>query len=845
MMVKRLVLSLLLSLPSIVFSSRVDSLLFEVENAENPLRRAELYISIGDIYEYTSPSTAIEYYQKAYESAEHYTSEIAKGLPNPDGEYLKAKSLRYIGIVQSDSGEYEKALENYFQAIKIVESIENLYTSNYRNELRIKSAKILNNIGIVYSRQGVFGIASDYYLKALDVYTELNDSISIAVAYSSLGIVNARMANLTEALDYFQKSLDIFLLKSHLDGVGQSYNNIGNIHFQLSNWDQALDLYLKAQDIHIEMGYLQRLAATKGNIGQVYQNKNDFSKAFHYLDESLKIRSDLNDQAGMVESYNNIGNLYSDMGDLDKASEFYEMSLELSEKIGDQRMIAHALINKGELLGRQNLPGEAIMATLEGLDVAREHQLKFVEESALNQLAELYALASDYRNAYQYARKHFVLSQEILDEQKTKNINELQIEHKARENHQRIEILEQQSEFNQLRLRQSRTIAIFLGLLFITGLIIAVFAFILIKQRSKILLLKREQEAEKAIKKKQNDLKALLRTHAQAMILLDNDLNIVIYNSPAVFWFQKFLALKLEDITNFQNVEGQLSLFLKDKILTESLKGFSVEVEKDLVINDQKYFFKFFCNPVFEEDEKVIQSISLMIEDVSEQRVFQERIEKDLKEKETLIKEIHHRVKNNMQVIMSLIRMQSMYFKQTDLNESFRDLEQRIAAMSYVHEDLYRSENLSDIRFDDYIAKISSNLNGIFGGGIRVHNFIQMNDPLVNIDFAMPLGLVANELITNAIKHAFKTEQEHTIRKEKRIDVYFTENVDFYELKVFDNGDGKEVSKKELTSKSMGFQLIKIIVEEQLKGQWDLLVNGGYKFTVTIPKTKSKSGINV
>jgi len=841
MMVKRLVISIFFLIPVITFSSPADSLLNEIEKSDNLLKKAELYISIGEVYKLSSPTTAIEYYKKAYEASQNQLNVSIKGPPNPEAEYLKARSLRYIGIIQSDSGDYDEALENYGQALEIIEKIQDLYSSEYKNELRIESANIVNSIGVIYSRQGVLAIARDYYLKSLEINAELNDSVSIAKSYSNLGIISARMGNLTEALDYFQKALDINLLKSHLDGMGQSYNNIGNIYYQMRNWDQALELYAKAQDIHLEMGFAHRLAATKGNIGQVYIRKNDFSKGLAYLEESLKIRMEINDQAGMVESYNNIGNLHSDIGDLDKAGEFLKKSLELSRIIGDQRMISHASINTGKLLARQNLLNEAIKFTHEGLDVASEYQLKFVVETALNQLAELYAQASDFENAYKYAREFSVISQEILDEQKAKNISELQIEYKARENQQRIEFLEQQSEYDQVQIKQSRTITIFLSLLFITGLIIAIFIFILFKQNSKILLLKQEQEAEKAIQKKQNDLKALLKTHAQTMILLDNDLNVMLYNAPAVFWFQKYLNLKLENISSFANIDGSLSSFLKDKVLNESLKGYSVELEKSVLLNDEKYFFKFFCNPVFEEDVKVIQSVSLMIEDVTEQRATQERIEKDLKEKETLIKEIHHRVKNNMQVIMSLIRMQSMYFKQSELNEPFKDLEQRIAAMSYVHEDLYRSENLSDIRFDDYMAKISSNLNGIFGGGIRVNNFIQMDNPLVNIDFAMPLGLVANELITNAIKHAFKTEKKQDSNKEKRIDVFFNENVDFYELKVFDNGNGKDVSKKELTSKSMGFQLIKIIVEEQLRGQWDLKVNGGYKVTVTIPRAPKSS----
>jgi two-component sensor histidine kinase/tetratricopeptide (TPR) repeat protein len=818
----------------VAFASDADTILRTIEQLEDPVEKARNFIKLGDLYEYTDPPKAIGYYSNGYELAKSVSLSSKNKTLSPEADIVMAKCKRYIGIVQSDSGEYDQALESYTASRAILDNLKGTYTSPFRKEILLEFAKLLNNIAQVYSKQSVFSLARDYNVQALEMYHELGDTTSIAVASSSMGIIHARMGNLTEAVKYFQLALEYYSLKQNEEGMAQSFNNIGGIHFQMNSWEEALNLYARSHEIYIKRNQLNRVAATLMNMGLVYHKKGDFNTSMDYLQKSLKIREEISDKAGVVESYNSIGKLLAEFNQYEKARSYYQRAFETASAMGDQRMISLLLINMGKQFELSGNINKGIVNTLEALEVAKQHGFKFSEQQAVKQLSELYAATGDYRKGLEYAIAHFRVSEEILDEQKARQINQLTIEFNAREKQQRIDYLEKEGEYQQVRLRQSKTMLLVLALLFLIVLVLTVFSLVLIKQRNKIMILQKESEARRLINKTTNDLLAILKTHAHGMILFDDELNVVGYNSKAQLWMQKFAASDIAE--NPDAVRENLNPVIQSlitEIINESMKGFSFEVEKEFQADDQIYHYKFFSNPVFENDEKLIQTVSLMIEDVTDRKSNEKRVLSDLKEKETLIKEIHHRVKNNMQVIISLIRMQSMKFSDSKQIAAFRELEQRITAMSFVHEDLYKSENMSDIKFDDYLQRIAANLVSAYGNHVLVKNNINMQNHFMNIDLAMPCGMIINELITNSLKHAFIKKD-----KEKEIEVEFIEYPYNYELRVIDNGVGLSRDFNLKNSSKMGLHLVKIIVEEQLRGSWSMYGNDGLKVNITFPKKK-------
>lgn len=145
--------------------------------------------------------------------------------------------------------------------------------------------------------------------------------------------------------------------------------------------------------------------------------------------------------------------------------------------------------------------------------------------------------------------------------------------------------------------------------------------------------------------------------------------------------------------------------------------------------------------------------------DITHHKKTQNELEISLREKEVLLKEIHHRVKNNMQIISSLLHLQSMQYNDTIIQEALIESQNRVRSMSMVHEKLYRSTNLSRIAFDDYIRELTHELMDTWvGTNTVINNHYEMEAVEIDIDKAIPCGLLVNELISNALKHGLKDQ---------------------------------------------------------------------------------------
>jgi PAS domain S-box-containing protein len=220
--------------------------------------------------------------------------------------------------------------------------------------------------------------------------------------------------------------------------------------------------------------------------------------------------------------------------------------------------------------------------------------------------------------------------------------------------------------------------------------------------------------------------------------------------------------------------------------------------------------------------------------DITSRKQAEEQIPASLKEKEILLQEIHHRVKNNMQVISSLLKLQADTIKDETLREAFKESQNRVRAMSMIHEKLYQLEGLARVNFRDYLTSITRYLYQSYGthpGGIKLKTDVE--DLSLDISTAIPCGLIVNELISNSIKHAFPEGRKGTIT----ISLHpAAENT--IELTVSDNGIGLPDAIDPHTTQSLGLHLVSILTEDQLKGKVTLERSKGITFTLTFPNPK-------
>jgi PAS domain S-box-containing protein len=228
-----------------------------------------------------------------------------------------------------------------------------------------------------------------------------------------------------------------------------------------------------------------------------------------------------------------------------------------------------------------------------------------------------------------------------------------------------------------------------------------------------------------------------------------------------------------------------------------------------------------------------VDQVITVLRDVTEEKLAEHRIKSALAEKEVLLREVHHRVKNNLQVITSLLGLQADYIEDPHTLELFRETQARLRSMALIHEELYQSKNLNQINFHDYAEKLTSNLTQVFSMNYNVQLQLDIENVYFNVDTAIPLGLIINELVTNALKYAFPNYAAGTIRLSLSRHPRAADGANDYLLKVEDDGIGIPERIDFENTKSLGLQLVNILVT-QLKGEISLDRTRGSKFSIRI-----------
>jgi len=228
---------------------------------------------------------------------------------------------------------------------------------------------------------------------------------------------------------------------------------------------------------------------------------------------------------------------------------------------------------------------------------------------------------------------------------------------------------------------------------------------------------------------------------------------------------------------------------------------------------------------LFDENKKIIgyQSVG---RDITELKKSEDEIKQSLLEKEVLLKEIHHRVKNNLQIITSLLKLQSTYVKDKRALELFKESQNRVQSMALIHQKLYQSKNLGKINFDEYLRTLIAYIMQSFGTSKpAVEVNLEAKDIFMSIDNAIPCGLIINELVTNSYKHAFKG------RKKGMILIRLTLKQNKYTLEVKDDGIGIPDKINITESRTFGLKLISTLVE-QIRGSIQITRPKGTLFTI-------------
>jgi len=330
------------------------------------------------------------------------------------------------------------------------------------------------------------------------------------------------------------------------------------------------------------------------------------------------------------------------------------------------------------------------------------------------------------------------------------------------------------------------------------------------------------KEAEKKIREREEKYRAVVETAAEGIIILDKTGKIIEVNKKAL----ELSGFKKEDLIgkNFIRILPRIKLDSKD-ILSEFkrlIKGESGNGKIRTFTNLKGEKVSFIThNAVLKKNGKTI-GLSIIIEDVTERCRAENEIRKSLREKEALLREIHHRVKNNMQIISSLLSLQIQNTKEEKVRQILQESRGRIRTMSMIHENLYQSHSLALINFREYVRRLVNYI--IFSQGTRIKKKVEIEDISLSMDKAIPCGLIINELVTNSVKHAFSEgEGTVTIRLESKDGEIH--------LIVADDGIGFPENLDFKNTDTLGLKLVNILVH-QIDGEIILKRDRGTIFEI-------------
>jgi PAS domain S-box-containing protein len=338
------------------------------------------------------------------------------------------------------------------------------------------------------------------------------------------------------------------------------------------------------------------------------------------------------------------------------------------------------------------------------------------------------------------------------------------------------------------------------------------------------------KQAEAALQVAKDKLQAVWDAVPGFVSLISSDLKYIGVNQELADVYglppEQFIGQQI----GFLNTSGEFSQFITEFFASQQEEA-TKEVTSGINPNQKTYLM------VIKKYQQGTAAVLIGI-DITERKQAEDKIQASLREKEVLLKEIHHRVKNNLQVISSLLKMQSRSITDPEIMEIFQESQSRIHSMALIHEKLYQSADLARINCAEYIQNLTSHLYRCYGMTPR-HIQLEVKVPQISLslDAALPCGLIINELVSNALKYAFPDKRSGKIYIELEV------NADnCYILKVSDNGIGLPPNIDWENTRSLGLRLVRTL-SQQLGATVAVDLTDGTLFSLTFIEPKYQKRI--
>ncbi|MCD6016950.1 MAG: hypothetical protein K0S53_71 [Bacteroidetes bacterium] len=333
-------------------------------------------------------------------------------------------------------------------------------------------------------------------------------------------------------------------------------------------------------------------------------------------------------------------------------------------------------------------------------------------------------------------------------------------------------------------------------------------------------------ENENKILEQSAKLKAIFESGDQLMWTITKDMKLTSFNqnyANSVFDLYGYYPEIGKSMRSNKTVDYHS---IWDEKYEMAFQGKQVEfISERTQRNGTKIIRQMLLYPIKDINNKVVE-ISGIGFDITENKRNEEKITQSLKEKDILLKEVHHRVKNNMQVISSILNLQSSYVKDNYALNLLKECQNRIKSMAFIHESLYQTKNFESVNFSEYVTTLAKNLVHTYSINTKKIKLILTLDNLfLSLDASIPCGLIINEIVSNSLKYAFPDNRDGIIFVTLRV---IKNQV---RIEVGDNGVGILESVDIKNTQTLGLQLVDTLVE-QLNGTLNLKRKNGTTFSI-------------
>lgn len=595
----------------------------------------------------------------------------------------------------------------------------------------------------------------------------LKKDLKSAKSDTSIVRINHELYVLTEDISYVRENLKISKRRNYLDGIAGSYRDFGRYYFFNDKNDIALDFFNKSVKIASRTKNKKILAGSYRYIGYIYKS-NDPMVAREYYEKSLKISREINDEISESYALSAIGIIYEGMrntsGNYEIALQYYLKSLSIRERLGSPDELASSLNETARTYYWLKLYDKSKELNFRGLEIAEKD----------NDFENIYYLSSSIANDFAYRIKDYkealvyaVKAYNLCLNQNDNGEKMFAITKVIAHCYSQLGEINKAEKYYRLCLLYDDTIKNNLNL-----------------NNYNVSIIK--QDLEKEIAK-------------QKLLLKDAEIT------------RQKLEAKKQTIVRNTVLVGCVFLIIVVLYILRSYRQ-NQKINKKLDLKNQKIQS---VNAIVEKQKQIVEKNNTTL-----QRL--------LNDKEVLFKEVHHRVKNNLQIISSLISLQANTISDNKTLEVLKQSQSRINTMAILHNKLYQTEDFTNVSIDEYLKQMVGSISNSFGSENCKIEFVIEADSAValNIDIAIPFGLILNELTTNSFKHAFKGKSKGTIYiRFKKL-----EN-DHFQFTYKDDGIGLPDNYSENLAHSLGIELIEMLVQ-QLNGTVNIKNDKGASFEI-------------